>query len=143
MKKYEIAYYSYAEAKRAHEVQKWFIKTLQMALCVRSKQPRTIKTITHNDIFTSLRRKKVQSPAKQFKEWFSLVSYYFCTAFTLTNQNWVTFSCSLSEKKNKRKDKKRKKGQKKILNAIFSFLQSIFIQIWLISNNNTRVATNV
>ena len=31
--------------------------------CVRSNQPRTIKTITSNDIFTSLRRKKVQSPA--------------------------------------------------------------------------------
>lgn len=39
--------------------------------------------------------------------------------------------------------KKGKKGQKKILNAIFSFLQSIFIQIWLISNSYTRVATNV
>ena len=38
-----------------------------MTLCVRSKQPRTIKTIIYNDIFTSLRRKKVQSPAKQFK----------------------------------------------------------------------------
>ena len=115
MKKYEIAYYNYAEAKRAHQVQKWFIKTLQVALCVRSKQPRTIKTITHNDIFTSLRRVKVQSSAKQFKEWFSLVCYYFCTAFTLINQNWVTFSCSLSEKKNKRKDKKRKKRTEKNL----------------------------
>ena len=28
--------------------------------CVRSKQPRTIKTIIYNDIFTSLRHKKVQ-----------------------------------------------------------------------------------
>ena len=38
-----------------------------MTLCVQSKQPRTVKTIIYNDIFTSLRRKKVQSPAKQFK----------------------------------------------------------------------------
>ena len=36
----------------------------------------TIKTIIYNDIFTSLRRKKVQSPAKQFKELFSLVCYF-------------------------------------------------------------------
>ena len=57
MKKCEIAY-NYAEAKRAHQVQ-----TLQMKLCVRSKQPRTIKTIVYNDVFTSLRRKKVQYPA--------------------------------------------------------------------------------
>ena len=54
MKKCEIAY-NYAEAKRAHQV--------QMKLCVRSKQPRTIKTIVYNDVFTSLRRKKVQYPA--------------------------------------------------------------------------------
>ena len=39
---------------------------------VRSKQPRTIKTIVCNDIFTSQRCKNVQSPAKQFKELFSL-----------------------------------------------------------------------
>ena len=45
--------------------------------CVRSKQPRTIKTIICNDIFTSLRRKKVQSPAKQFKELFSLCPNHF------------------------------------------------------------------
>ena len=36
--------------------------------CVWSKQPSTIKTIICNDIFTSLRRKKVQSPAKQLKK---------------------------------------------------------------------------
>ena len=41
------------------------------------KKPRTIKTIIYNDIFTSLRRKKVQSPAKQFKELFSLVCFFF------------------------------------------------------------------
>ena len=45
--------------------------------CVRSKQPRTIKTIICNDIFTSLRYKKVQSPAKQFKELFSLCPNHF------------------------------------------------------------------
>ena len=138
MKKYEIAYYNYAEAKRAHQVQKWFIKTLQVALCVRSKQPRTIKTITHNDIFTSLRRMKVQSSAKQFKEWFSLVCYYFCTAFTLTNQNWVTFSFSLSEKKNRKKT-----TEKNLKCDLFLSPKYFFTQIWLISNNYTRVATNV
>ena len=63
MKKCEIAYHNYAEAKRAHQVQKLFIQTLQMKLCVRSKQPRTIKTIVYKDVFTSLRRKKVQYPA--------------------------------------------------------------------------------
>ena len=36
-----------------------------MTLCVRSKQPRTIKTIIYSDIFTSLRRIKVQSLAVQ------------------------------------------------------------------------------
>ena len=43
-----------------------------MTLRVPSKQPCTIKTIIYNDIFTSLRRKKIQIPAKQFKELFSL-----------------------------------------------------------------------
>ena len=46
-------------------------------LCVRSKQPRTIKTIIYNDIFTSLRGKKVQYPAKQLKELLGLVCYFF------------------------------------------------------------------
>ena len=67
----------------------------------------TIKTIICNGIFPSLRRKKIQSPAKHFKELFSLVCYIFAlnkpssalnhlkAAFTLTNQNWVTFSCIL------------------------------------------------
>ena len=45
--------------------------------CVRSKQSRTIKTIICSYIFTSLRRKKVQSPAKQFKELFSLCPNHF------------------------------------------------------------------
>ena len=48
-------------------------QTLLVILCVRSKQPCTIKTIIYNDIFASLRRKKVHSPAKKFKELFSLV----------------------------------------------------------------------
>ena len=77
MKKYEIAYHDYAEAKRAHQVQKLFIQTLLMKLFVRSKQPRTIKTTIYNNIFTSLRRKNIQSPAKQIKELFSLVCYFF------------------------------------------------------------------
>ena len=38
MKKYEIAYYNYAEAKCTHQVQKLFIQTLQVTLCVWSKQ---------------------------------------------------------------------------------------------------------
>ena len=50
MKKCEIAYHNYAEVKRAHQVQKLFIQTLQMKLCVRSKQPRKIKTIVYNDV---------------------------------------------------------------------------------------------
>ena len=54
MKKYEIAYHNYAEAKRAHQVQKKFTQPLKVRLCVRSKQPRTIKTIIYDDIFTAL-----------------------------------------------------------------------------------------
>ena len=54
--KYEIAHHNYAEAKRVHQVQKQFIQIMQVTLCVRLKQPRTIKTIIYNDIFTSLRR---------------------------------------------------------------------------------------
>ena len=46
-------------------------------MCVRSKQPRRIKSIVYNDVSTFLRRKKVQSPAKQFKELFSLCQITF------------------------------------------------------------------
>ena len=46
-------------------------------LCIWSKQPCTIKTVIYNDIFTSLRCKKVQSPAKKFKELFSLCPNHF------------------------------------------------------------------
>ena len=45
--------------------------------CIQSKQPRMIKTAIYNDIFTSLRCKKNQSQAKQFKELFSLCSNHF------------------------------------------------------------------
>ena len=70
-----------------------------MTLCVRPKQLHTIKIIIYNDIVPSLRHKKIQSPAKHFKELFSLVCYMFAlnkpssalnhlkAAFTLTNQN--------------------------------------------------------
>ena len=70
-----------------------------MTLCVRSKQLRMIQTIIYNDNFQSFKRKKIQSPAKHFKELFSLVCYFFAlnkpsstlnhlkAAFTLTNQN--------------------------------------------------------
>ena len=72
LKKYEIAYHNYAEAKRASSA-----KIIYSNLYIRSKQPRTIKTVIHNDILTSIRRKKVQSPAKQFKELFSLCPNHF------------------------------------------------------------------
>ena len=52
-------------------------KPCKVTFCVRSKQLRMIKTIIYNDIFTSLRHKKVQSLVKQFKEFFSLVCYFF------------------------------------------------------------------
>ena len=38
---------SYAEARRAHQLQKFFTQILQLSLCVRSKEPRTIKTMIH------------------------------------------------------------------------------------------------
>ena len=72
MKKSEIAYHNYAEAKHWHQVQSNLFKPY-----VQSKQPRAIKTLIYNDIFTSLRCKKVQSLAQQFKELFSLVCYFF------------------------------------------------------------------
>ena len=64
-----------------HQVQKKFIETLQVTLCIRSKKPHTIKTIIYKDIFTSLRCKKVQHLAKQVKELFSLVCYFFTLNF--------------------------------------------------------------
>ena len=90
---YEIAYYNYTEAKRA--LQKWFIQTLQVTLCVRLKQPLTIKTKIYNAIFISFRRKKVQSQAKQFKELFSLV---FVTSLPRINLllHWITWKLHLS-----------------------------------------------
>ena len=92
MKKYEIAYYNYAEAKCTHQVQKWFILTLQVTLCVWSKQPCTIKTIIY-DIFTSLRCKWVQSLAKQYKELFSLVNSLHWINPLL---HWITWKLHLS-----------------------------------------------
>ena len=76
MKKYEIAYHNNGEAKRAHQVQKYFIQTQQVTLCVRSKQPQTIKKIIYNAIFTSLRRKK-------FKAW--LNSSRSCSVWFVTS----------------------------------------------------------
>ena len=49
---------------RRSEARALSAKKTYSKLCVRSKQRRTIKTIMYNDIFTSLRRKKVKSPAK-------------------------------------------------------------------------------
>ena len=51
--KYKIAYHNYVEAKCVHQVQKWFIQTLQVKLSIQSKQLPTIKTLIYNDIFTS------------------------------------------------------------------------------------------
>ena len=50
MKKYEIAYHNYAEAKHTNQVQNNLFKSWK---CVRQKQPRAIKTIIYNDVFTS------------------------------------------------------------------------------------------
>ena len=66
VKKYEIAHHNYAEPKCAHQVQKLFIQTV-----------RSVKTKIYSDIFTSVRRQKVKSPAKQFKELFSLCPNHF------------------------------------------------------------------
>ena len=63
MKKYEIAYHCMQKQSARIECENIY-SNLQVTLCVQSKQPRTIKTIIYNDIFTSLRRKKDQSPAK-------------------------------------------------------------------------------
>ena len=52
-------------------------------VCVRSKQTRTIKTIIYNDIFTSLRRKKVQSPAKIVQGIVQPGLLLLCTELTL------------------------------------------------------------
>ena len=77
MKKYEIAYRDYAEAKRAHQVQKWFI------LNPASEFVRSVKTTAYDQnnniqwychIFKA---QKVQSPAKQVKELFSLFPNHF------------------------------------------------------------------
>ena len=67
MEKYEMAYHNYAKQSARIKCKNNLFKP-----CVQSKQPRTIKTIIYNDIFTSLRRNKVQSPSKQFKKLFSL-----------------------------------------------------------------------
>ena len=70
--KYEIAYHSYPEAKRAHQVQNFFVQIV-----------RSVKTTAHDQTdnipgyFCILRRKKVQSPAKQLKELFSLCPNHF------------------------------------------------------------------
>ena len=58
---------------RAHQVQKLLIQTLEVTLRVRSKQPRTIKTVTHNDVFTSLGAKKFKArlnSSRSFSVWF-------------------------------------------------------------------------
>ena len=70
-------------------MEKQFIQTLQVTLCVRSKQPRTIKIIIYDDTFTHLRCNKVQSPAKQFKELFSGVCYFFALNLPSSALNYV------------------------------------------------------
>ena len=64
-----------------------------MTLCVRSKQPRTIKTIIYNNTFTSIRRKKVQSRVKQFKKLFSPVCYFFALNKPSSALNYLKKNC--------------------------------------------------
>ena len=65
----EKAYLNCAEAKRAHQVQK--ITYLNPA----SDIVRSAKTTAYKQ--NNNESKKVQSPAKHFKEFFSLVFYFF------------------------------------------------------------------
>ena len=58
-------------------------KITYLKLCVRSKQTPTIKTIIYNDIFTSLRRKKVQIPAKIVQGIVQPGLLLLCTELTL------------------------------------------------------------
>ena len=50
-------------------------KKIYSSLCIRSKQPRTIKTVIYIGIFTSIKHKT--SPTKQFKEFFGLCPNHF------------------------------------------------------------------
>ena len=72
MKKYEIAYHNDAEAKRAHQVQtyEWHCAFGQNN---RVRSNNNLQSYFH--IFKA--QKKVRNPAKQFKELFSLVCYFF------------------------------------------------------------------
>ena len=81
--KYKIAYHNYAEAKCTSSAKiTLFFKSGYYSnhasdIVPSVKKLCTIKTMIYNAIFISLRCKKVQSPAKQFKELFSLVCYFF------------------------------------------------------------------
>ena len=66
MKKYEIAYHNYAEAKRAHQVQ--FIQTCAFGQNNRVRSKQYYQWYFH--IYEA--QKKVQSPVKQFKKLFNL-----------------------------------------------------------------------
>ena len=74
MKKYEIAYHNYAEAKRAHQVQ--FIQTCAFGQNnrVRSKQYYSM-IFSHLSVYEA--QKKIQSPVKQFKKLFNLSPNHF------------------------------------------------------------------
>ena len=76
MKKYEILLYLCRRKARASSAKIIYSNpTSDIARSV--KTTAHDQTIIYNYIFTSLRCKKVQSQAKQFKELFSLVCYFF------------------------------------------------------------------
>ena len=84
--------------------------------CIQSKQPHMIKTAIYNDIFTSLRRKKNQSQAKQFKELFSLCSNHFQWNGIVICEVWpCLFSISAWTD-----------TQKEVLFTVFSLLKLFF-----------------
>ena len=66
---------------------------LQVTLCVRSKQPRTIKTIIYNDIFTSLGHKKFKvRPNSSRNCWVCSAFYSVFVCFTVFT---LFFSCCI------------------------------------------------
>ena len=69
--------------------------------CARSNQPRRIKTIISNDIFTSLRRKKVQSPASSSRNCSVCVRITFEEMESFPRFNRVCFLISALDRSSK------------------------------------------
>ena len=69
--------------------------------CTRSNQPRRIKTIISNDIFTSLRRKKVQSPASSSRNCSFCVRITFEEMESFPRFNRVCFLISALDRSSK------------------------------------------